>query len=111
MMGARRSLAAIAAVAGILAGMSLPGGARVVVADGQGAYEARQASGTKLATGGPSLATEMMQRLFRGAGRGGLPRSQLERAGFGWTNAHARRVARKARNVKRHRASCRGSRA
>ena len=30
------------------------------------------------------------------------------RAGPGWTNAHAKRVARKARNVKRHRASSRG---
>lgn len=27
------------------------------------------------------------------------------RAGYGWTNAHARRVARKARAVKRHRSS------
>ncbi|CAB5220890.1 hypothetical protein UFOVP241_46 [uncultured Caudovirales phage] len=31
------------------------------------------------------------------------------RAGPGWTNAHAKRVARKARNVKRHRAAGRGS--
>lgn len=32
----------------------------------------------------------------RGSGR---------RAGYGWTNAHARRVARKARNQARHRAA------
>jgi hypothetical protein len=28
--------------------------------------------------------------------------------GPGWTNAHARRVARKARNIKRHRATAKG---
>ena len=38
---------------------------------------------------------------------GNVPGSQ-RRSGPGWTNAHAKRIARKARNVKRHRATSRG---
>ena len=37
-----------------------------------------------------------------------LRATRRRRSGYGWTNAHAKRVARKARNVKRHRASSRG---
>ncbi|MGE0333210.1 MAG: hypothetical protein AB7P37_21225 [Ramlibacter sp.] len=33
---------------------------------------------------------------------------QQRRAGYGWTNRHAQRVARKKRNQARHRAACRG---
>ena len=36
-----------------------------------------------------------------------LRRSE-RRSGLGWTNAHQKRVARKARNVKRHRKSLKG---
>lgn len=35
-------------------------------------------------------------------------RSTGRRAGYGWTNAHARRVAMKKRNQRRHRAASRG---
>ncbi|WP_180125642.1 hypothetical protein [Rhodoferax sp. BLA1] len=34
--------------------------------------------------------------------------TKRRRAGYGWTNAHARRVYRKARNIKRHRESAKG---
>lgn len=40
-------------------------------------------------------------RNFGGSGSG-------RRAGYGWTNAHARRVAMKKRNQRRHRAASRG---
>jgi hypothetical protein len=38
-------------------------------------------------------------------GYGGRSRSQQRRAGYGWTNAHAKRVAAKKRRVKVHRRS------
>lgn len=38
----------------------------------------------------------------------GSPVGRGRRAGFGWTNAHAQRVARKKHNQARHRAACRG---
>jgi len=44
---------------------------------------------------------------FFGGGGYNTRRSQ-RRAGFGWTNGHAKRVARKARNVKRHRSALKG---
>ena len=37
-------------------------------------------------------------------GREPNPQTRNRRRGPGWTNAHAKRVSRKARNVKRHRA-------
>lgn len=51
------------------------------------------------APGMPSLASP-----FR-AGIGSGSRGSERRSGPGWTNAHAKRVALKARNVRRHRAS------
>jgi hypothetical protein len=39
---------------------------------------------------------------------GGSRSSSRVGTGPGWTNAHAKRVARKARNVKRHRATSKG---
>jgi hypothetical protein len=44
---------------------------------------------------------------FFGSGTYRTRRDQ-RRAGFGWTNAHAKRVARKARALKRHRATSKG---
>ena len=37
-----------------------------------------------------------------------LRATRQRRAGFGWTNAHQKRVARKARNIRRHRAAQKG---
>lgn len=37
-----------------------------------------------------------------------LRATRQRRAGYGWTNAHQKRVARKARNVRRHRAAQKG---
>ncbi len=44
-----------------------------------------------------------LRAIFGGGTFGG--RGSARRAGYGWTNAHARRVARKARNQARHRAA------
>lgn len=41
-------------------------------------------------------------------GGGGSTTGRERRAGLGWTNAHARRVAAKKRNQARHRAASRG---
>lgn len=54
-------------------------------------------------TRGPSGAFESMLRMAGLAGRRGSRGYQRAR-GPGWTNAHAKRVARKARSVKAHRA-------
>lgn len=45
---------------------------------------------------------------FGGGAFGG--RGSARRAGFGWTNRHAQRVAAKKRNVVRHRARSKGGR-
>ena len=44
--------------------------------------------------------------LFGGFGASG---GNARRAGYGWTNRHAQRVALKARNKARHRAACKGA--
>jgi hypothetical protein len=46
-------------------------------------------------------------RAILGSGMGSWG-SKQRRAGYGWTNAHAQRVARKKRNQAKHRASSRG---
>jgi len=46
---------------------------------------------------------------FMPIGAGGMKMPPTPRkAGSGWSNANAKRFARKARNIKRHRASARG---
>ncbi len=45
---------------------------------------------------------------FAGGAWARLRSTRRRRSGYGWTNAHQKRVATKARNVKRHRASKKG---
>lgn len=45
---------------------------------------------------------------FAGGAWARLRNTRRRRSGYGWTNAHQKRVATKARNVKRHRAAQKG---
>jgi hypothetical protein len=59
----------------------------------------------------PQLAALLAASLSAFGGFEGFPsgsRGSSRATGPGWTNAHAKRLARKARNVKRHRATSRG---
>jgi hypothetical protein len=95
--------------AGALAAMALMAAAGGMTAQVSGAsetganrYESRAQSQPierSKAPGMPSLAS-----LFR-AGIGSGSRGSERRRGPGWTNAHAKRVSVKARNVRRHRAA------
>lgn len=91
-MSLGRSALMVATVLGLgsIAGAGMPTGQLIEKA----AVRPQQPRGSTLRAilgGGASPAT----------GRG-------RRAAFGWTNAHARRVAAKKRNQARHRAACRG---
>jgi hypothetical protein len=102
----KTSLAGLAAMvaAGFAAGI---GGASVSAADGPGlsAQSQRQMSqGAVKPTKGDKRSDA---RSIFGSGLGSWGGKQ-RRAGYGWTNMHARRVATKKRNVARHRKACRG---
>lgn len=55
---------------------------------------------------GGAKVTNPLSAIFGTGGGAYAPRRR--RAGYGWTNKHAQRVAAKKRNVRRHRAATRG---
>ena len=61
----------------------------------------------QLAEAPKSTADRRTNRVMLGSG-GTFGGAYYRRAGYGWTNMHQRRVARKARNVKRARKANRG---
>lgn len=101
-------IASSAALAAALMATSLAGLAVLqVVGDGgasaspaQAKNNSQPADRNKAPTQPQAAAPWSTGSYFRGTKR--------RRAGYGWTNAHARRVYRKARAIKRHRASAKG---
>ncbi|ABE45675.1 hypothetical protein [Polaromonas sp. JS666] len=92
------AVAAMAAIAG--AGL----GSHVVLAgDAPGLSQSTQRAINK-STQNPDKQAANKMRAMLGGGVGSWS-SRQRRAGYGWTNRHAQRVALKKRNVKRHRAA------
>lgn len=58
----------------------------------------------------PNKAVKNELRAILGGGGFGSWGGKQRRAGYGWTNRHAQRVARKKRNQARHRAAGKGGR-
>ncbi len=98
----KSSLAGLVAMAaGLSAGMGFAGGN--VLAGSPGLSAQTQ----KAMAGKPVKGERTTMRAMLGSGFGSANTSQ-RRAGYGWTNRHAQRVARKKRNQARHRAAGRG---
>lgn len=105
------SRAALLAMAAMASLGSLSGGARVIGIDEAKPGDDRSVVSRILTTGGRlngrlTMMRELDKAITMGFGLGS--RGSQRRSGPGWTNAHAKRMAVKARNVKRHRASSRG---
>lgn len=95
--------AALAAGLGSLVGMSMPTGA---MSEAPGISHATQKSIEKNSHNPAKPKSNKLQAIL-GSGLGSWGGRQ-RRAGYGWTNAHAQRVARKKRNQAKHRAASRG---
>lgn len=88
---------------GSLAGMSLPSGA---FAEAPGVSQASQKSIEKSSHNPAKPKSNKLQAML-GSGLGSWGGKQ-RRAGYGWTNRHAQRLALKKRNQAKHRAGSRG---
>jgi hypothetical protein len=97
------SLAGLVLGLGSVAGMSMPSG---MLAEAPGLSQATQKSIEKNSHNPAKPKSNKLQAIL-GGGLGGWGGKQ-RRAGYGWTNMHAQRVARKKRNQAKHRASSRG---
>lgn len=91
------TLAEFAAVAA--AGLVL--GPEMVIKPAQVVTEAKTTPSTPADRQKPNLLAEQLKAIM-GSGRR-FAGKQGRRAGYGWTNAHAKRVAEKKRRVKAHR--------
>lgn len=91
------ALATLSAVGAFNAGPGSPG------APAQQITESRTARDTPANKQQAPVGNPM--RALLGTGNFGNSRGRRRRRGPGWTQAHVQRLARKARNVKRHRAS------
>lgn len=96
-------LAGMALSLGGLAGMSLPSGA---LSEAPGVSQASQKSIEKSSQNPAKPKSNKLQAML-GSGLGSWGGKQ-RRAGYGWTNRHAQRVALKKRNQAKHRAGSRG---
>ena len=95
--------AALAAGLGSLVGVSMPTGA---MSEAPGISHATQKSIEKNSHNPAKPKSSRLQAIL-GSGLGSWGGKQ-RRAGYGWTNRHAQRVATKKRNQSKHRASSRG---
>lgn len=97
------SLASLALGLGSVVGFSVPSS---MVAEAPGISHATQKAIEKNSHNPAKPKSNKLQATL-GGGLGSWGGRQ-RRAGYGWTNAHAQRVARKKRNQAKHRAASRG---
>ena len=100
------SIAALALMAGLLGGAMTSANPATSPFDRAGQAEAERNAGQKSPAKNSRSFASLMQAIGTGYGSGS--RGSQRRAGPGWSNRHVKRMAVKARNVKRHRANNRG---
>ena len=109
MQSVRSKSLMVAALAALAGGLMAPATNQAEVAVASVSQDASSRAQPARPQAGARLAAPGLAALL-GLGRAGRP-AQFRRAGYGWSNRHAQRVALKTRNQARHRARLKGARA